>query len=137
MIHELFYRFAKILPNIKEVEEHGLHKENRTSLSQLTSEGKPDISRIPSSSLTLPFLFRACQRWYTDFPEWAGLESEPGSCYDTVLLLLDWLQGDFHPIWHLLGSDAVRLAKPLITSKLRSFLSNTNSSLLLQVRFIT
>ena len=136
LVHPLFYRIARTLPNCRELEELGIHKENRSSLSQSTSSGKPQISRIPSSCLTLSFLLRTCQRWYSEFPEWNGLKDSVPTCYSTVIMLLDWLQGNYHSIWKLSGSS-IRSIKPLLLMKCRSLLAHINSSHLLQVRFIT
>ena len=137
LVHSIFYEFAKYASNCFSLEEYGCHKENRQFLAERDLNGKNVVSKIPSSNVVLSFLHRSCQRWFNEFPEWDGLKNSLFECYQTVLLLLQWLQGDFHPIWHRVGSSVVRSVKGLIINKCKSFLSHLNSSLLLQVRFIT
>lgn len=154
LVHPVFYEIAKCLPNCKSVEEHGNHRENLTTDSQNpqldifrrprqirtvrnSANREIEISKIPSSSATLLFLMRACQKWYKDFPEWNGIKDSVSDCLSACILLLDLYQGNFHPIWHQLGSDVVRATKPMITRQARHFLSHIYSTLLLQVRFVT
>jgi hypothetical protein len=138
LVHPIFYHLARLFPFCISYQEHGCHKESKTQLAETYSKGAvPEISKIPSSSITLSFLIRSCQRWHTDFQEWNGLKDDIIGCFDTVILILDWLQGNFHPIWHRLGGDLIRRIKPIIHNRCRTLLAHLNASLLLQVRFIT
>jgi hypothetical protein len=141
LVHPLFYSLAEKLPNCSTFEEFGYHKETINPKEEqkfYTVPGRSfKITRIPSSSMNLTFLLRACQKWIKESPEWDGLKACPTECLATCTLLLTWLQGEYHPIWHRVGGDAVRHVKPLINSLVRSFLAHIYSTLLLQVRFIT
>jgi hypothetical protein len=141
LVHPLFYKLAATLPNCSTFEEYGYHKETINPKEEQKSYAAPGrnfrITRIPSSSMNLTFLLRACQKWIKESSEWDGLKSSPTECLSSCTLLLTWLQGEYHPIWHRVGGDAVRHVKPLINSLVRSFLAHIYSTLLLQVRFIT
>ncbi|KAJ3258009.1 hypothetical protein HK103_004143 [Boothiomyces macroporosus] len=134
----LLYKFASVFPNIQ-LNELAVNKENTFGLNYHSHEihQRKQVGKIPSSSFTLSALHQAFKKWNTDFKEWDGLKDDINECLETSQLLLDWFQGDFHPIWHQLGSDVVRSVKPLVLNQCRSLLNQINTILLLQVRFIT
>jgi hypothetical protein len=139
LVHPLFYQLAQLVPNCTGFDEFGYHKETMGEpvRKDVVENRTFYTSRIPSSSLNLTFLLRACQKWFNDFPEWDGLKESIPDAMSTCILLLEWLQGTYHPIWHRVGSDSARVIKPLVNSLVRNFLGYVYSTLLLQVRFIT
>ncbi|KAJ3275778.1 hypothetical protein HDV01_007245 [Terramyces sp. JEL0728] len=134
----LLYRLMSLLPNIQ-LYELAINKENAPALDYHSHfiHQRKDVRRIPSSSFTLTALHQAFKKWKTEFKEWNGLKDDINECLETSQLLLDWFQGDFHPIWHQLGSDVVRSVKTVVLNQCRSLLNQVNTILLLQVRFIT
>jgi hypothetical protein len=141
LVHPIFYKFAKLTQTKTIFEEYGYHKEKQSLSTPIRlpflSKNKLQLSQIPSSSMTLQNLFETCRKWDQGFEEWEDLKTSLGDCLSTSLLLLEFLQGDFYPIWHLLGGQVILEVKPLILRQCRELLSHIYQSLLLQVRFIT
>jgi hypothetical protein len=140
IVHPIFYQLSKLVPNCDTFEEYGYHKEvpgETTTRKEMVFNRSFSLTRIPSSSMNLTLLLRACHQWHKEFPEWNGLKASIPNCISTCTLLLEWLQGTYHPIWHRIGSAPARDVKPLINSLVRNLLGHVYTTLLLQVRFVT
>jgi hypothetical protein len=139
LVHPIFYAFAHLTNDETIFEEYSYNKEPRSSqaVREPFVQSNLEISQIHSSSLTLQTLLKACRKWDMKYPEWSGTKWFLGDSLQTCILLMEWFQGDFYPIWHLLGGETVRLVRPLIQRQCRALLSHIYSTLLLQVRFIT
>lgn len=142
--HEVFRDFVNLFPNLLQIDEANMISIQRTSIedsiSQISDPTRilniPRIIPSPDSN-ALKTLLKSCKDWLIGHKEWDALKPNIQLCIATCFFLIDSYDGEARPIWHLIGSDAVRTCRSLILRKCKDALNVISATLLLEVRFIT